>query len=72
MGGTIPPPYYGIGLMAKEDVIEMEGKVLETLPNTLFKVELENGRHPRRKDLSQLNQCMAYDSFLTYTKNHLC
>ena len=29
--------------MAKEDVIEMEGKVLETLPNTLFKVELENG-----------------------------
>ena len=32
-----------VGLMAKEDVIEMEGKVLETLPNTLFKVELENG-----------------------------
>jgi translation initiation factor IF-1 len=30
-------------LMAKEDVIEMDGKVLETLPNTLFKVELENG-----------------------------
>ncbi len=29
--------------MTKEDVIEMEGKVLETLPNTLFKVELENG-----------------------------
>ena len=29
--------------MAKEDVIEMEGKVLETLPNTLFRVELENG-----------------------------
>ena len=29
--------------MAKEDVIEMEGKVLETLPNALFKVELENG-----------------------------
>jgi len=32
-----------MALMAKEDVIEMEGKVLETLPNTLFKVELENG-----------------------------
>ena len=32
-----------VGLMTKEDVIEMEGKVLETLPNTLFKVELENG-----------------------------
>jgi translation initiation factor IF-1 len=29
--------------MAKEDVIEMEGKVLETLPNTKFRVELENG-----------------------------
>jgi len=42
-GGTIPPTQQGMGLMAKEDVIEMEGKVLETLPNTLFKVELENG-----------------------------
>ena len=29
--------------MAKEDVIEMEGKVIETLPNTMFRVELENG-----------------------------
>ncbi len=29
--------------MAKEDVIEFEGKVLETLPNTMFRVELENG-----------------------------
>ena len=29
--------------MAKEDHIEMEGTVLETLPNTLFRVELENG-----------------------------
>lgn len=29
--------------MAKEDHIEMEGKVVETLPNTLFRVELENG-----------------------------
>ena len=30
--------------MAKEDVIEVEGTVVETLPNTNFKVELENGR----------------------------
>ena len=30
-------------LMAKEDVIEMDGVVLETLPNTMFRVELENG-----------------------------
>ena len=29
--------------MAKEDVIEVEGVVVETLPNTTFKVEHENG-----------------------------
>ncbi len=29
--------------LAKEDVIEVEGKVVESLPNTNFKVELENG-----------------------------
>ncbi len=29
--------------MAKEDVIEIEGTVVESLPNTNFKVELENG-----------------------------
>lgn len=29
--------------MAKEDVIEVEGTVVETLPNTNFKVKLENG-----------------------------
>ncbi len=29
--------------MAKEDVIEVEGTVTEALPNTNFKVELENG-----------------------------
>ena len=29
--------------MAKEDVIEVEGTVIESLPNTSFKVELENG-----------------------------
>ena len=29
--------------MAKEDVIEVEGTVLEPLPNAMFKVELENG-----------------------------
>lgn len=33
-GGTI---------LAKEDVIEVEGKVVDTLPNAMFKVELENG-----------------------------
>ena len=29
--------------MPKQDVIEVEGKVLEALPNAMFKVELENG-----------------------------
>ena len=29
--------------MAKEDNIEMQGTILETLPNTMFRVELENG-----------------------------
>ena len=29
--------------MSKEDVLEVEGTVLEALPNAMFKVELENG-----------------------------
>ena len=29
--------------MAKEEHIEMQGTVVETLPNTMFRVELENG-----------------------------
>ena len=29
--------------MSKQDVIEVEGKILEALPNAMFKVELENG-----------------------------
>ena len=29
--------------MSKEDVIEVEGIVSESLPNTMFKVKLENG-----------------------------
>jgi translation initiation factor IF-1 len=31
------------GCMAKEDAIQMEGKVVETLPNTTFRVQLQNG-----------------------------
>lgn len=30
-------------VMPKEDAIQVEGKVLETLPNAMFRVELENG-----------------------------
>lgn len=29
--------------MGKEDVIEVEGKVIEPLPNAMFRVELQNG-----------------------------
>ncbi len=51
----IPPPAMGahhsstndtkdaITLMAKEELLEMRGKVVELLPNAMFRVELENG-----------------------------
>ena len=29
--------------MSKDDVIQMEGTVMETLPNMVFRVQLENG-----------------------------
>ena len=29
--------------MAKEDLIETQGTIIETLPNAMFRVELENG-----------------------------
>ena len=32
-----------INIMAKADVIEIEGTVVEKLPNAMFQVELENG-----------------------------
>src|SRR5690606_1327405 len=32
-----------VGAMAKEDVIEMQGEVVENLPNATFRVKLENG-----------------------------
>jgi len=31
------------GVMAKEEQIEMEGTIVDTLPNTMFRVELDNG-----------------------------
>ena len=30
--------------MSKDDIIEMQGVVLETLPNAIFQVELESGQ----------------------------
>ena len=32
-----------IGRMAKDDVIQMQGEVVENLPNATFRVKLENG-----------------------------
>ena len=29
--------------MAADDLIEMEGTIVDTLPNTMFRVELDNG-----------------------------
>ncbi len=29
--------------MSKDDVIEVEGKIVESLPNAMFQVELDNG-----------------------------
>ena len=33
----------GFGGLSKNDVIEMEGKIVEALPNAMFLVELPNG-----------------------------
>ena len=33
----------GSGISSKEDVIQMQGEVLENLPNATFRVKLENG-----------------------------
>jgi translation initiation factor IF-1 len=42
--GRIPPPSQTHwSRMAKEEQIEMEGTVIDTLPNTMFRVELDNG-----------------------------
>ena len=30
-------------MMAKEETIQVEGKVIEPLPNAMFRVELDNG-----------------------------
>ena len=35
--------YSGNNLMAKEDVLKIEGEVVDVLPNATFKIKLENG-----------------------------
>jgi len=39
------PEYPSGGIVAKEEAIEVEGIVRESLPNTMFRVELKNGGH---------------------------
>ena len=42
--------------MAKEEQIEMDGTIIDTLPNTMFRVELENGH------TVTANICLLYTS----------
>jgi translation initiation factor IF-1 len=37
------PPWVAQLGMAKEEALQMDGTVVETLPNTTFRVELQNG-----------------------------
>tara|TARA_S200000501_G_C20207666_1_gene475788 strand:- start:175 stop:474 length:300 start_codon:yes stop_codon:yes gene_type:complete len=43
VSGKMRASSYRQFLMAKEEALEMNGTVLDTLPNTMFRVELENG-----------------------------
>ena len=42
--------------MSKSDVIEVEGVVVEKLPNAMFKVELENGHQNLARVRGKLRQ----------------
>ncbi len=42
--------------MSKADVIEIEGTVIEKLPNTMFQVELENGHRVLAHIIAKLRQ----------------
>ena len=48
--------------MSKADVIEVEGTVVEKLPNAFFKVELENGH--------QILAFHFFSEYLTYHRDH--
>ena len=34
----------GTGIMSKEDLIEVQGKVIEALPNAIFRVKIDTGQ----------------------------
>lgn len=48
--------------MAKQDVLELEGEILEALPNAMFKVKLENG-HEVLGHISKKNENELYKDF---------
>ena len=48
--------------MSKADVIEVEGTVLEKLPNAMFKVELENKHVVLAHISGKLRICLLYTS----------
>ena len=46
--------------MSKSDVIEMEGKVIEALPNAMFQVELPNGHQIMAHISGKMRQAPAH------------
>ena len=65
--------------MAKEDAIQMEGTITDTLPNTTFKVELENGHtviaHISGRMRKNYIRILTGDKVtveLTHPPDHLC
>jgi translation initiation factor IF-1 len=42
---SVEAKFYHLDGMAKEEAIEVMAKVLETLPNAMFRVELEDNQH---------------------------
>ena len=53
--------------MSKADVIEVEGKVVEKLPNAMFQVELENGVC---LPLSRRRKGEFYQAYGQFIKSH--
>ena len=58
--------------MAKEELLEMRGKVVELLPNAMFRVELENGHEVLGHTAGKMrknripNQGKALENFIAY------
>ena len=53
--------------MSKADVIEIEGVVIEKLPNAMFQVELENGH----KVLAHISGKLRMNSHLQFEKHYV-